>query len=246
MSCNAYANGSGVPIILAGTLPPDFCPATWQEVFTTFLASMIGALPGSYAGLVTGSDTPAASDQDKLWFKSNSTCLPLGLFAYYDGSWKRAIPHHMPAGSIIDYWSDDFHATDHVANARRITYIDVYEEDYDSLSDATDPFWVVCDGTNGTPDLRGRFRLGAGDNPDPLITNRLVGVSVGSETVTLTADQLPTLNVPLGTAGSVGVLAAQRAVNPNLSVAINAGGNSHPNIPPAVCIYPIMRTARTI
>lgn len=27
--------------------------------------------------------------------------------------------------------------------------------------------WIICDGTNGTPDLRDRFLVGAGDSYDP-------------------------------------------------------------------------------
>lgn len=41
--------------------------------------------------------------------------------------------------------------------------------------------WAVCDGTQGTPDLRNRFVLGAG--------TRAVGTRGGAETVTLTAAQ---------------------------------------------------------
>lgn len=44
--------------------------------------------------------------------------------------------------------------------------------------------WVLCNGTNGTPDLRDRFIVGAG-----LIYN--VGATGGSNSVTLTVDQMP-------------------------------------------------------
>jgi hypothetical protein len=44
--------------------------------------------------------------------------------------------------------------------------------------------WKLCDGTNGTPDLRDRFIVGAGNNYD-------IGDTGGSESVTLTADNLP-------------------------------------------------------
>lgn len=44
--------------------------------------------------------------------------------------------------------------------------------------------WALCDGRNGTPDLRDRFVLGAGTNN--------VGSTGGSEKVSLTADQMPT------------------------------------------------------
>lgn len=43
--------------------------------------------------------------------------------------------------------------------------------------------WLLCNGANGTPDLRNRFIVGAGSSYG-------VGATGGSETVTLTADQL--------------------------------------------------------
>lgn len=45
--------------------------------------------------------------------------------------------------------------------------------------------WHLCDGTNGTPDLRDKFVLGAG-------TGHSVGDSGGSEEVKLTSTQIPT------------------------------------------------------
>lgn len=46
------------------------------------------------------------------------------------------------------------------------------------------PGWALCDGSKGTPDLRGRFVLGLGYSKN--INDR-----GGSETVTLTNDQMP-------------------------------------------------------
>ncbi len=45
--------------------------------------------------------------------------------------------------------------------------------------------WSLCDGENGTPDLRGRFLVGVADSStDP-------GDTGGSDSVTLTTDELP-------------------------------------------------------
>lgn len=44
--------------------------------------------------------------------------------------------------------------------------------------------WLLCDGTNGTPDLRGRFIVGAGGEYTP-------GSKGGAAEVTLSKDQLP-------------------------------------------------------
>lgn len=44
--------------------------------------------------------------------------------------------------------------------------------------------WVICDGQNGTPDLRDKFIVGAGNSYQ-------VGNSGGNDSITLTANQLP-------------------------------------------------------
>ncbi len=49
--------------------------------------------------------------------------------------------------------------------------------------------WALCDGTNGTPDLRGRFILGSGKGTD--LTERKIGDKDGSETHTLTLEEMP-------------------------------------------------------
>lgn len=54
---------------------------------------------------------------------------------------------------------------------------------------SSDPFWRLCDGTNGTPDLRGRTIVGAGQGDG--LTNRVFGSAFGAETVTLTASNIP-------------------------------------------------------
>lgn len=53
--------------------------------------------------------------------------------------------------------------------------------------------WAICDGGNysgrQTPDLRGRFVVGAGQGPG--LSNRTLGIGGGSEAVTLSVGQLP-------------------------------------------------------
>jgi microcystin-dependent protein len=49
--------------------------------------------------------------------------------------------------------------------------------------------WVLCDGANGTPDLRGRFILGAGQGVG--LTNRNQWEKGGEETVALQTSQIP-------------------------------------------------------
>jgi len=65
------------------------------------------------------------------------------------------------------------------------------------------PGWTLCDGTNGTPDLRYRFILGAGGGFPP-------GTTSGSSTHThtFTSDgHYHTLTVAVSNAGGVGLSA---------------------------------------
>lgn len=52
--------------------------------------------------------------------------------------------------------------------------------------------WALCDGSNGTPDLRGRFVLGSGNASG--LTSRTSGQTGGAERVALTATQMPVHN----------------------------------------------------
>jgi microcystin-dependent protein len=59
-----------------------------------------------------------------------------------------------------------------------------------AFNSATAPAgWALCDGTNGTPDLRGRFILGAG--PGTNLTNRPLGDKGGLEKVLLNIKEMP-------------------------------------------------------
>jgi microcystin-dependent protein len=49
--------------------------------------------------------------------------------------------------------------------------------------------WLMCDGTNGTPDLRGRFILGSGQGS--ALTVRQINQTGGEEQHTLTIDEMP-------------------------------------------------------
>ena len=50
--------------------------------------------------------------------------------------------------------------------------------------------WALCDGNNGTPDLRGRFILGYNPNSNNYTINT-VGSNGGSEDHVLTIDEMP-------------------------------------------------------
>ena len=60
--------------------------------------------------------------------------------------------------------------------------------------------WALCDGTNGTPDLRGRFILNynpiakTDSSNNIILSKRIIGTTGGSEIETLTRDNLPKHN----------------------------------------------------
>lgn len=100
--------------------------------------------------------------------------------------------------------------------------------------------WALCDGENGTPDLRGRFIVGAGGSYE-------VGATGGLESVTLTTGQIPSHSHSI--AGKIG--ASSGALNgpangdgASYSVTFNTnntgGGKSHENRPPYYALCYIM------
>lgn len=105
--------------------------------------------------------------------------------------------------------------------------------------------WLLCDGSNGTPDLRGRFIVGAGDAYN-------VGDTGGSKQIALTVNQLPSHNhtiqgVRRGTGGGYsGVDSYYIEKNAELetSVATGSTGSSQPheNRPPYYALCYIMKS----
>lgn len=121
--------------------------------------------------------------------------------------------------------------------------------------------WKLCNGSNGTPDLRDRFIVGAGNNYIP-------GDTGGADSVTLTTNQIPshthftvandtspasssTSNVTSTSAMSKGTGASSlyesyNLVNSGISATLSptsstGSGNSHENRPPYYALAFIMR-----
>lgn len=102
--------------------------------------------------------------------------------------------------------------------------------------------WALCNGENGTPDLRDRFVLGYSDN-------RVIGDTGGSEEVTLTLAQMPRhAHVLPSTGTSMGQSVVYEntlygAGSANTQPITNASGESqpHPNMPPYYVLAFIMK-----
>lgn len=123
--------------------------------------------------------------------------------------------------------------------------------------------WVICDGTNGTPDLTGRFVIHADADSGGTYD---VGDTGGAATVTLTESQIPghthtfsgttgaetigevTGSQNVSTAPVEGSAAAGAANNQSHThsfsgtTASTGGGTSHENLPPYYALAYIMKT----
>lgn len=100
--------------------------------------------------------------------------------------------------------------------------------------------WQLCDGTNGTPDLRNLFIVGAGDD-------YAVGATGGADEVTLTIDQMPDHDHVMGLIaqaqpGSGGPLGFF-AIGSPASTGDEGGGQAHENRPPFYALAWITKVA---
>lgn len=113
--------------------------------------------------------------------------------------------------------------------------------------------WILCDGTNNTPDLRGRFIIGAGDGTG--LTSRKIGDKGGEEKHTLTADEIPAHTHDFG--GDDGIAGAGYTAISNFNYDADSkgsgnghrynsgsvgGGKSHNILPPFYSLAFIMKT----
>ena len=88
---------------------------------------------------------------------------------------------------------------------------------WSGASDAIPSGWWLCDGQNGTPDLRNRFIVGAGSSYE-------VGNTGGSDSVTLTTEQMPP-----HTHGFSLTAASSGSHSHTLSETTGSGGESGPS-----------------
>lgn len=103
--------------------------------------------------------------------------------------------------------------------------------------------WVLCDGTNGTPDLRGRFVLGAG-------STYAAGGTGGEERHTLTVDEMPQHLHSVSSATSYDGYGGFMILSPKNDNAHNfattrtdcsGGDRPHNNMPPYYALAYIMK-----
>ena len=99
--------------------------------------------------------------------------------------------------------------------------------------------WVLCDGNNGTPNLRDRFVVGAGSSYS-------VDDTGGAANVTLTINQIPSHNHSYTMInfdqGSAGGASSYGQGTSSVSTGNKGGGQSHENLPPYYALAYIMKT----
>jgi microcystin-dependent protein len=121
--------------------------------------------------------------------------------------------------------------------------------------------WVLCNGSNGTPDLRDRFVVGAGSGYS-------VGATGGADSVTLTTAQMPQhnhgINDPghfhttnnyvarsnyaeprnfgVGTDGNLNSTGDTNTKTTGITIQNEGSGNSHENRPPYYALCYIMKS----
>jgi len=114
--------------------------------------------------------------------------------------------------------------------------------------------WALCDGTNGTPDLRARFIVGMGNGSGAGNSNYSIGNTGGAEQVTLNVNQIPshdhnvdTYNEFASQHGTWATESGYRQVHLGGTrrkpiTSDTGGGQAHENRPPYYALAFIMKT----
>jgi microcystin-dependent protein len=232
-----------------GTLSKS-CYGDLQEHAVDLVSQMTGTVLDGSLKYIISETAPGADDRDKLWIKTSSGA-PVRQYVYYNGAW--VWPHNIPAG--------DTKLQIYKGSAESVATLDGGTAG--AVGSSSGPFWEI------DPDLSGKFPLGAGTLPSGTEVNS--GTTGGSETVTLTSDQLPD-HGHLGEAYYRAQAGAASGTDPSGladdTLHENAGhttratynnfnkagvittsmtgttGQAHNNMPPYYGVYFIKRTAR--
>ena len=102
--------------------------------------------------------------------------------------------------------------------------------------------WSLCDGSNGTPDLRGRFVVGASTTAGSGLTLRNVNDKGGEEAHTLSVDEMPAhshggINGNSCSGGSCPAFGGSGYTYRDASTTATGGSKAHNTMPPfyALC-----------
>lgn len=236
-----------VPILFGSQalpVPSNTCWTTPQAFFDLFVQYMTGSLPGGFSGVIISDVEPGINERDKLWIKLVAG-MPEGFFLFYSGAWNPALPNPIAPGTIV---FDGTNYGNQIQAQAAIYLIDG--------GTAGNPFWSLCDGNFGTPNLLGRVPACSGQGGG--LTLRNFGDALGVETHVLTLNEIPnhthgmpndvngirtTLGPGFGNnnddaaAGGAGFMGRS-------TFASEGGGAAHINMQPTGFLWARMRTAR--
>ena len=224
-----------------GTLPPNYCFTTWQQLYDDMIAQLTGFLPGNFSTFNYGDSTPSPDNRDKPWFRTIGG-QPDRWYVYFSGGW--FAPYRSPAGITGErmLWAGSLN--------------DLYAFDG---GDGTPVFDNALTGSFWQEDtaFAARFPIGPGTLPSTTVINQ--GDTGGEEKHVLTLPELPsTNNFPQkdwkvegsGTGGISGpdVIAGDIGTGP-LQATLTTGGplgsdTGHNNMPPYLGVYFAKRTTR--
>lgn len=103
--------------------PGAQCLTTLNAVLQAVAKFIQVVSPQGLSGLIISDEEPGVDDRDKAWIRLETNGMPRGLYIYSD-AWVLVPALH--TGAIIGY---------------------------SGLVSAIPEGWVLCDGTNGTPDI---------------------------------------------------------------------------------------------
>lgn|GEM_PF-2422366 len=240
------------------TIPGCAPSSQVQALAAAIISALTGQLPGNFGTFNIGSELPTPENRDKLWYRVDSDCNPMGWYLWTGAAWTRAIPLGSSVGAVEHYWDASLASLTPAEAKAAISFRDTgdaYPGAPSTTTHAT-PFWWLCDGTNTpqgdtTPDLMGRVIVGAGNGTS--LTVRAQGATGGEETHVLAVAEIPAHTHDVHTGVGVGTpnlvsSGSNGSVTAEIAAAATAtgGGLAHQNMPPFNCIYPVIRTSRTI
>lgn len=134
-----------LPIDIHFTTPPEgTTKPNYSEAVKGLNDYIIGNVTGNFLTYVIGSETPSSDNQDKAWVRLDGSGRPIGLWVYYGGAWRisgngRIGEMKIFTGVFSDYFNSD-----------GASYIGLEWDGYH-----------ICNGMDGTEDLRNHFPIQA-------------------------------------------------------------------------------------
>ena len=225
--------GGNVKVGTGVTLSPDGnIFATGVTTSTTFVGDLTGT--ATNANHVSVADNESTNENNLIPFIENASATGnVGLES--DGDFT----YNPSTGTVT--------ATSFAGSGANLTGIVAIPSGaiilWSGAANAIPSGFVLCDGNNSTPNLSGKFVVGY----DASNGDYDVGDTGGSESVTLTVDQIPAHTHPRNysshqpSSGTNGFRAANNSIG-NIDTGSTGGGQSHENRPPFYALCYIMKT----